>query len=182
MSVRELRTARLLLRPFGRADEDALYRLWNDLEVRRYLSDDKPVPRETVRSQIERSRRSFTRRGFGLFTVSLPPDESIIGSCGLLTIADPEQVEVLYALLPEYWGRGLATEAARAALRFGFEEVGLTEIYTGSDQPNAASLRVIERLGMSLVGERQIRGLSLRYYRIRREEFSPDPGPFVVHR
>jgi RimJ/RimL family protein N-acetyltransferase len=64
-------------------------------------------------------------------------------------------VELLYGLYQNFWGRGLATEAARAVLRFGFEEVGLEEILACADLDNPASVRVMERLGMSYAGERR---------------------------
>jgi RimJ/RimL family protein N-acetyltransferase len=182
MSVREIRTARLLLRPLGPADEEELFLLWNDREVGRYLWDDRAVARETVRAELEASQRSFAERGFGHFTLSLPPDPAVVGFSGLRSIAGSAEIEVLYALFPRFWGRGLATEAARAVLRYGFEELGLAEIFAGADPPNTASFRVMERLGMSWEGERRVGELTARYYRIRREEFVPHPGEYQVRR
>jgi RimJ/RimL family protein N-acetyltransferase len=74
---------------------------------------------------------------------------------------------VWYGLSPEHWGRGLATEAAEAMLRFGFEQRELEEIWAGADLDNAASFRVMERLGMTRVGERVVGPQRVRalYYR-----------------
>ncbi|HYI00015.1 GNAT family N-acetyltransferase [Hyalangium sp.] len=176
----ELRTERLLFRPFRPEDEEALFRLWNDPQVRRYLWDDQPVAREVVREQIALTQQDFRERGFGLFALFLveQPGE-LIGFCGLRRIDGGADIEVLYGLLPGFWKRGLATEAAQAVLRFGFEQVGLEEILAGADFDNAASLRCMQRLGMSDAGERRVgpQQLPARYYRLARRDFAPRPGP-----
>jgi ribosomal-protein-alanine N-acetyltransferase len=163
-----LTTARLLLRAFRADDEDALFRLWNDSEVGRYLWDAEPVSRETTRAQIEASRRSFEQRRFGLFTLALRerPD-ALVGFAGLRGFGEREQVELLYALLPRYWGRGLATEASAAVLRLGFE-ARLLEIWAGADPSNLASFRVMERLGMAHARDLAPGGRPVRYYRLGR--------------
>ena len=168
-----LQTARLLLRPFRHEDGEDVHRLWNDPLVRRYLWDGRPVLRSVVVEHIERSQRSFKERGFGHFAVSpAQTPERIIGFSGLVPREKFGVVELYYGLLPAYWGRGLATEAARAVVRYGFEEMGLPEIVAGSDLPNRSSFRVMERLGMTFVGDRRIGKLPVRYYRIRREAFA----------
>ncbi len=170
----ELHTRRLRLRPFHPEHEDALLHLWNDPGVRRYLWDDQPVPQEEVRAQIALSQQDFHERGFGEFSLFLAErPEELIGFSGLRHIDGGEEIELLYGLLPEHWGRGLATEAARAVLQFGFEQVGLEVILAGADFDNAASLRCLERLGMSSAGERRVGPLRLpaRYYQLRRQDF-----------
>lgn len=170
----ELHTPHLLLRPFRPEDEDALFQLWNDPHVRRYLWDDQAVPREVVREQLALSERDFRERGFGEFVLSLAerPGE-VIGFCGLRRIDEGDDVEIMYGLSRDCWGRGLATEAARAVLHFGFEQVGLEDIFAGADFDNAASIRVMERLGMSHDGERRVgpQALPATYYRLRRRDF-----------
>lgn len=179
----ELRTDRLLLRPFRPEDEDALFHLWNDPQVRRYLWDDEPVSMEEVRKQIAISQRDFRERGFGEFALFLAGQPALIGFCGLKRLDEGEEIEVLYGLLPAFWGRGLATEAARAVLRLGFERLGLEEILAGADPGNAASLRCMRRLGMSDAGERRVgpKHLLARYYRLARRDFSPGPGAWALH-
>lgn len=169
----ELRTPHLLLRPFRPEDEDALFQLWNDPHLRRYLWDDQAVPREVVREQIALSERDFRERGFGEFVLSpVERPGEVIGFRGLRRIDESDDVELLYGLHRSHWGRGLATEAARAVLHFGFERVGLEDIFAGADFDNAASIRVMERLGMSFDGERRVgpRALPATYYRLRRTQ------------
>jgi RimJ/RimL family protein N-acetyltransferase len=173
--VREIRTQLVRLRPFGLEHEPGLLALWNDPQVRRYLWDDEPVSRETVLEQIDASRRTFQERGFGHFALwpvaSSPEPRGLVGFAGLRTFGEEDKVELLYALRPTFQGRGLATDASRAVLRFGFEEAGLSEILAGADPPNAASFRVMERLGMSFLRDVTTSGRPARYYRLLRAQF-----------
>jgi RimJ/RimL family protein N-acetyltransferase len=167
-----LETARLVLRPLAETELDAVHRVSNDPQVRRYLWDDQPVSRAAVEGVISRSLEAFAEGGFGLFGVRLRDgDGELVGYCGLLRLGVTERVELLYALLPDWWGRGLATEAARACLRFAFEEAGLESVVAGTDPPNSASLRVIEKLGMRPVGE-LLPGVP--YFELKREDFRVD--------
>ena len=173
-----IQTARLLLRPFREEDEAGLHRLWNDQLVRRYLWDGRPVPRHVVAKHIERSQRSFKEYGFGHFTISpTSAPTRTIGFAGLVPREKLGYVELYYGLLPSYWGQGLATEAARAVLQFGFEGIGLPQILAGADPPNTSSFRVMARLGMTFVGERRVGELPVKYYRIRREAFAATALP-----
>ena len=165
----ELETPRLILRPLSGADLDAAHRVSNDPLVRRHLWEDEPVAKAAVEGVISRSLKTFAEEGFGLFGMRLRAgDGELIGYCGLLHLGVTGRVELLYALLPGWWGRGLPTEAARACLRFALEEAGLERVVAGADPPNAASLRVIEKLGMTPVGE-LLPGVP--YFELTRESF-----------
>jgi RimJ/RimL family protein N-acetyltransferase len=176
--AREVATERLRLVPFAPEHETALFEQWNDADVRRYLFDDEPVSRETVLAQIEASGRNERDIGCGFFTVALRGEPGrTIGFTGLRRFGEPGAVEVLYALLPAYQGRGLATEAARAMLEIGFRRCGLDEIFAGADPPNAASFRVMERLGMRPFAEIVLGGRPSLYHRISRAEFLAAAAP-----
>jgi RimJ/RimL family protein N-acetyltransferase len=121
-----------------------------------------------VRRRITDSATSFARDGFGLFTLARrEPPREIVGFAGLRRFWPAGEVELLYALRPDCWGQGLATEAAREVLRFGLEDLGLEEILAGADLENAASFRVMERVGMTFARDVTIDGRPTRYYRIR---------------
>jgi RimJ/RimL family protein N-acetyltransferase len=165
----EVRTARLVLRVLIPADEGALFALWNDPAVGRYLWDGRPVPLARIAAQIAESRHAFARGGVGLYTVRLAsaPD-IVIGAAGLARIGGQPEPELLYALRPELWGRGLATEAAAEVLRLALEVADLDLVRAGADPPNAASFRVMERLGMTPEGSAAVGEPPVRYYVIRR--------------
>ena len=79
-------------------------------------------------------------------------------------VGENKEVEILYGVAPENWGKGIALEAAREALRYGFEVLNLANIYAGADPPNAASFRVIEKLGMKFARKTVVNGLEAIYY------------------
>jgi RimJ/RimL family protein N-acetyltransferase len=153
-------TTRLRLTPFCRDDIPFLHRLWTDPGVRRFLWDDRVISIDEAADVVEASETSFRERDFGFWTVVR--DDEPIGFVGFREF--PPSIELLYALLPQHWGQGLATEASRAALDFVFKRCPFTEVYAGTDPPNAASLRVIERLGMRFHSRRTIHGLHAVYF------------------
>jgi [ribosomal protein S5]-alanine N-acetyltransferase len=157
-----------MMRPFAEDDVDDLHRLWVDPGVREFLWDDRVIPRETAVAVVESSVESFVNHGFGFWAVCLKSHTELIGFSGLRHFtedgAESSEVEILYGLAPEHWGKGLATEAAEAVLRYGFEEIELARIYAGADPPNAASFRVIEKLGMKFARKTLINGVETVYY------------------
>jgi [ribosomal protein S5]-alanine N-acetyltransferase len=147
-----LQTERLSLRPLTRADENTLHRISNDPLVRQYLWDDEPVYAEAIRDLVQRSSHTFSDECVGQFGIRLRGSEDLVGFCGFVRLERMDELELAYELVPELWGRGLATEAARACVRYAFEEAGLRRVIAGADPPNVASLRVLEKLGMKPVG------------------------------
>jgi RimJ/RimL family protein N-acetyltransferase len=157
-----LRTPRLLLRPCAESDRDALHALWTDPDVRRYLWDDEVIPVERAAAEIRASVASFEAEEIGCWVVCPAGSAEPVGFAGLRRIE--EGVEILFALLPRFWGRGLATEAARAVLEYGLPRLG--RILGRTDTPNRRSVRVLERLGMEFEGERPVQGLPTLHYAI----------------
>jgi [ribosomal protein S5]-alanine N-acetyltransferase len=175
----ELETARLRLRPCVESDVGALHRLWTDPQVRRYLWDDMVIGREQAAEVVRASAQSFAAHGFGQWVIYPREGGELIGFCGLRHFGEPPEVEVLYGLRPAFWGRGLATEAARAMLGDGFSRAGLRRIYAGTDPPNAASVRVMEKAGMTFDRRTCVNGLEAVYYVVTREAFR-DAGPHAL--
>ncbi|HJS58667.1 MAG TPA: GNAT family N-acetyltransferase [Vicinamibacteria bacterium] len=168
-----LRTPRLTLHPFSVRDGPALHRQWNDHEIRRFLFDDRPVPRSQVREQIAASRRLFRERGFGFFTVRRRT--RTIGFGGLRPFGRRKRIELLYALRPAHWAKGYATEASVAVLRLAFAR-GLRTIWAGADAPNRTSFRLMRRLGFQPAGRFTVGGRSAIDYRIDRRRFANASG------
>jgi [ribosomal protein S5]-alanine N-acetyltransferase len=173
----ELRTARLVLRPIVPADRTALHQLWTHPEVRRFLWDDRVIDLATVDGVIEASAASFAADGFGHFALreseagpraGAGAAGALIGSCGLHRSRPGAEPELLYSLAPDCWQRGFATEAARAVVADAFTRLGLPRVRARADVPNRASLRVMERLGMSCEGESVEGGSSLLSYALAR--------------
>jgi ribosomal-protein-alanine N-acetyltransferase len=176
----QIETDRLRLRPFAPDDAAALHRLWTLPDVRRFLWDDRVIAWEEATAQIAHSVASFERYGFGFWAVVVKEVPALAGFAGLRLFGEPPEVEILYGLDPAYWGVGLATEAARAALRFGFETCGVERIYAGADRPNAASFRVMERLGMSFAKRAGAEGEETIYHVVSRGMFRSDESYYAV--
>lgn len=142
-------TARLELAPVREDDVPALLALFRDPEVRRYLLDGRVVEEAWVRGEVEASRQRFTDGGAGLWAIRRRGEAAVVGFVGFRAFFDPPRMQLLYGLSPSSWGRGYATEAAEAACRYAFDVLGWDEVAAATDLPNAASIRVLERLGMA---------------------------------
>lgn len=168
-----LDTARLELRPYALRDVDALHRLWTDPHVRRYLWDDTVIARETAAAVVEGSLADWAAHGYGQWAIRVPPDREVVGFVGFRSdVESPATPELLYGLHPRRWGRGLVDEAARAAVAHAFETLALPSIWAATDPPNAASIRVMERLGMRFDRRGLLNGLDTVFYTLDPLEFA----------
>jgi RimJ/RimL family protein N-acetyltransferase len=146
-----LTTDRLLLRRW-RPDDRAPFAAMNaDPAVRRFFSG--LLTRAQSDASAARFDAAIERDGFGLFALELPGEAGFIGFTGLMRVTFEAPftpaVEIGWRLAPAYQGRGLATEAARACLDFGFNNLGLSEIVAFTVPDNTASRRVMDKLGMA---------------------------------
>lgn len=159
-----LETARLLIRPFTLEDIDDLHSIWNEAGVRRYLWDDEPVPREQVKEIIQKSIESFKDHNHGLSAVLKKSDTSLIGFCGFWLFHHPPQLELLYGISSVWWNQGFATEAARAMMDHGFAALSFPRVIASTNAPNVASVKVMEKLGMTFWKRELTNGLDTIYY------------------
>lgn len=176
-----LASARLRLRPLAPSDVDAIHRLFDDPDVRRYLFDGERVPRETAAQIVATSRRQFASRGHGLWAVEREGYDHPVGFGGFWFFFDPPQLQLLYGLHPDVWGQGLATELAGRLLDHGFETLGFDAIVGATDPPNVASIRVMEKLGMERWREETRDGKDTVYFRIEHPEASARESHKVIH-
>lgn len=163
----DLTSERTTLRPLGPDDLDAMHALWTDAGVRKYLWDDIVITRERAREVLEATAGDFAMHRYGLWAVHDNASGELAGFCGLRS-TDDGPPELLYGFLPRYWGKGLATEAARTVLSYAFMILGYPEIVAATDVPNEASVRVLERLGMQFAKRGTLNGLDTLFYRLPR--------------
>jgi len=149
----ELRTPRLLLRQWRDDDLDTLALIYADPEVMRYIADGSIRSRAETAEHLGRMRQHWDEHGFGLFAAEIPQTGELAGWVGLaVPYFLPEvlpTVEIGWRLGRPFWGGGLATEGARAALRFGLVDHGLDRIVSIRHVDNARSGRVMEKLGLT---------------------------------
>jgi RimJ/RimL family protein N-acetyltransferase len=146
-------TERLFLREFVADDAPAFLRLATDPLVTRYTGDGGMVTLDQAREVLRtRPLADYQKHGFGRWACVLKSDGEIIGFAGLKYLDDLNEVDVGYRLLPSYWGFGLATEAARAAIAHGFDRLRLARIIGLVVPENVASVRVLEKCGLKFAG------------------------------
>lgn len=146
-----LETERLRIRVFVPDDLAELHRLVSsDPEVQRYRH--MPVAGTVAESQtfFDRLLEHQRTRGFSLWAVEDRVSRALIGQCGLVQVRGP--VEIAYSFGREHWGRGYATEAARACLDLGRDELGIAPIVAFMDPANVGSRRVAEKLALRFEG------------------------------
>lgn len=145
------RTDRLVLRPWRDDDLETFAELNADPEVMRHFPS--VLDRAASDAAAARIRTRFAEHGWGLWAVELPGVAPFIGFVGLQRIAFEAHftpaVEVGWRLARAHWNRGYATEGARAALRFGFLDLGLDEIVSMTIPDNISSQRVMQKLGLT---------------------------------
>ena len=171
--VTELETERLRLRRWREGDADAYARICADPEVMRYITG-FPLTREQAEGQISRFEKAWEGRGFGMWAAEEKESGEIVGRIGLLYHHDwpgDDKTEVAWLLDRSRWGRGFATEGARASLRYGFEEARLELIISLAVPRNIASRRVMEKAGLTFRGARRWREVDLVWYAIDRRDW-----------
>ena len=149
-----IETERLLLRPYRADDLDAFCAIHAYPDVVRYLYFDSPT-REAARIMLEKRTRhvEILREGDKLLLAMELPGGAVIGDVFLTWLSEEhKQGEIGFVLHPDHQGKGLAREAAEAMLRLGFEGLGLHRILGRLDARNAASAKLLERLGMRREG------------------------------
>jgi len=145
----ELRTARLLLRSFGPEDIPALARLAGAREIAAQTANvPHPYSEEDARNFLANAAEEFRVGRAAVFAISAPPERELRGAMGLHMQGEHQRAELGYWIGVPDWGKGYATEAAAAVVAFGFGTLGLNRIYAHVHAGNAASQRVLEKIGM----------------------------------
>jgi RimJ/RimL family protein N-acetyltransferase len=143
-----LTTQRLVLRPVTEQDHGELLGHWTAPDVRRFLFDGAVLSPAEITEVVEDSTRTFAAADYGLWLIRERDQAALVGTAGLRPLEDLG-LEVIYSLAPEAWGQGYATEAARAVVEYALGPLGLPEVLAEVDEGNAASVAVIERLGLT---------------------------------
>jgi RimJ/RimL family protein N-acetyltransferase len=151
-----IETERLNLREMSEADAAFVLEVLNDPGFIRFVGDrGVRTVEEAARYVAERFAESYRRDGFGLWLVETKDGGVPVGMCGLLTRKELNVVEVGYAFLPPFRGKGYAYEAASATTRYARGVLGLRSLYAITNPDNAISMRVLEKLGFRF--ERTVR-------------------------
>lgn len=150
-----LRTDRLVLRWLDTGDAEFIHELMNDPDWLRYIGDRGIRTPEDARAYLQQGPMAmYAEHGFGLYRVELREGGTPIGICGLIKRDALEDVDIGFAFLPQFRGRGYAFEAAEGTLEFGRRTLGLSRIVAIVSPENRVSMLLLEKLGF--VMERRV--------------------------
>jgi [ribosomal protein S5]-alanine N-acetyltransferase len=142
-------TEKLLLREFNLSDAANLYELNRDLEVTKYTGN-HPFESIAEAEGFIKTYYHYAQYGFGRWAVIDKSNDEFLGWCGLKYTEDLDEYDVGFRFFKKYWNRGIATESAKACLDLGFTKFGMTTIVGRAMKENPASIRVLEKIGMTL--------------------------------
>lgn len=167
-----IETSKIILRELEETDLDPLAEIYADIEVMRYIGKGIVLTYEQTKKSIENWKKYYANFGFGNWAAIEKESGKFIGLCGLSWLEDKSDVEVSYLFAKQAWGKGYATETAKAINEFGFIKVGLKRIIALVYPQNTASIHVIEKLGMEyecdriFFGDKLLRVYLLKKYQI----------------
>jgi RimJ/RimL family protein N-acetyltransferase len=151
-----LQTARLILRRQNVDDAGFIFDLVNDPSWLRFIGDRGVRSVDDARNYILKGAMdSYSRHGFGLYLTALKDSGTPVGICGLVKRETLADVDIGFAFLPQYAGKGYAYESACAVMAHAKNDIGLKRVIAITDPDNIASIRLLEKLGLAF--ERKIR-------------------------
>lgn len=148
-------TPRLIIRTFTADDVKLIYDLCKDPEVVKYLGEEPLTSKEQAHEVLNRKiiENQYNKYGFGRWAVHLKKNGTFIGWCGLKN--EDGEIDLGYRFKKKFWGKGYATEAAKAVLDYGFETLKLEKIHAKAMEENRASLAVMQNSGMRYAGKQE---------------------------
>ncbi|MCP5094505.1 MAG: GNAT family N-acetyltransferase [Chloroflexi bacterium] len=164
MSIPTLTTDNLILRPFTSTDAVPMHHIISGKDVLKYFPGTQSPTPEQVEKMIDRLLAHWQEKGYGLWAVAHRSTGALLGRCGLQFIQETDEVEIDFILDRQYWGQGFATEAGQASLQFGFNTLKVTSIVGIVHPGNIASQRVLEKVGMQFVEEKEYFGMACYRY------------------
>ena len=162
-------TERLQMREFTLDDADAVYEFSTNAEVTRFTGDEGTVKSKKDAENLIRDiwLAEYEQYGYARYALIHKGDRKVIGFCGVKFIPEFDLPDIGYRMLPEYWGKGLGTEAVRAALEYARTALGLNEIVAEAVVENTASNRLLLKVGLRLVDTYEKYGFKVNRYALK---------------
>lgn len=166
-----IETQRLYFRKFELDDLPQLIEQRSDPDMYRFLGGTRMQNPEALAKRIRFYMSCYDSHGFGMCPMFSKETDEMIGAAGLQPLEDTVEIEVGYSVIKPLWGRGIGTEAARGWMEFGFNDFGLDRIVAVAVVENAASRRIMEKLGMKYEKTEEHYGENCAFYAVSKEEF-----------
>ncbi len=171
-----LETSRLILRELLPSDDQGMFELDSDKDVHKYLGNNPVTTIEQSREIIKTIRQQYINNGIGRWAVVEKSTNNFLGWTGFklvkeLTNNHIDYYDLGYRLIKDYWGKGIATEAAKACLNYGFTELNQKIIYGMTDVNNKASRTVLEKSGLKYKETFSLNGVPHVWFEISKEDW-----------
>jgi RimJ/RimL family protein N-acetyltransferase len=143
-------TPRLQCRRWLPSDVKPLFEVYSDKEGSQWVGNGQPITREECDQWLVVTAGYYFERGYGMFALVDPQSDGVVGFCGLVHPGGQPEVEIKYAFLRSHWGRGLASEAVLALLKYASNALAIDRVMATVAPENLASQRVLEKAGLVL--------------------------------
>jgi ribosomal-protein-alanine N-acetyltransferase len=157
-------TERLKLEFFCEEDIDRYYDILKQENVNKWLGSGSPITKDKIEKIIENDLKHWDKYSIGTWAVKLKENNIIIGHCGFNYIEKLDSFELLYAFDQAYWRKGYASEAASASMEWAKEHSDLKKVIALAYPNNHGSIKVIDKLGFTYVGQKKLFGVELNLY------------------
>ena len=146
-----IETERLILRPFQLQDLEGLALICSDPLVMQYIGDGRALDYDPTRQLLDRIMTQHAKSGFGLLAITLKESQQLLGFCGLIaqTVDEANHIELGYRLDRAFWGRGIASEAAKMVKDYSHQTLHIPYLISIIHQKNMASKKVAQKIGMN---------------------------------
>lgn len=172
----KIETERLILREILPLDENGLFELDSDPDVHRYLGQTPVKDTEQIKAVIQFIRQQYIDHGIGRWAVIEKETNEFVGWSGFKYMTEKTNnhnnyYDLGYRFIKKHWGKGYATETAKASLKYGFTTLNLNEIFATVDIENVASKNVLEKAGLTVIESFLEDGIPHHWLKITREEW-----------
>ncbi|QNL47872.1 GNAT family N-acetyltransferase [Olivibacter sp. SDN3] len=171
-----LETNRLILREIVLQDIDGMFELDADPDVHKYLGNNPVKNKGEAEKNIDFIRQQYIENNIGRWAVIEKDSNNFIGWAGLKFVKEEinrhiNYYDLGYRLIKKYWGKGYATEAAKASLAYGFDQLNLPEIIAIADCDNIGSNKILTKIGLKRIEEFSLKGVKHNWYRLSQKDW-----------
>lgn len=171
LEIEMIESPRLNFRRVDPSDFDFLLKYLSDPVLTKHLPLGAPYPKDEILSYLDNRVKHWQQHHFGTFLISLKSSPNSIGYCGLEYVKETEFIDIRYGVVRDCWGGGIAKEAAKRCIEFGFIDLRLDTIFGAAEPENIPSLAVLGKIGMKPCAGYNFYGDVVNYFHITKSEY-----------
>jgi ribosomal-protein-alanine N-acetyltransferase len=170
-----IETEKFILREILETDVEGMYALDSDPEVHKYLGNNPIASMDAALATIQHVRKQYEANGIGRWAIIDKASNEFVGWAGLKyeqnLRTNINYYDIGYRLLRKYWGKGIASEAAKVSLEYGFNQLNINEIFAAAQVDNAASNKILTNIGLKFVETFEFRGAVNNWYKLNKSDY-----------